>query len=802
MGGLLKQEQLNQEMIDLGRDRYLSKVNKAKSMGLETTIPSGQKLLSECSMKMSDELVRWMKKASTQPGRRHRALPYLAKLPTRVTGGIVCQVILDSISQQKTLVSTAMSVARYLEDEIKFRDLKENQPAMWKHIERVLDRFTSYTNKQKFIKKTAKKNDIFLPTWSKPDQLKVGIVCVELFKTSTGIIDIVTRKPAKRKATTMVVPTDDLIEWIKKANTHSEFNSPVFLPMVNVPIDWCNPYVGGYDSKELHRRPLIKAKSNSYYKEIFNAPMERVYKATNAIQRTPFRINQDVYKVMDYYWKKGLSMGGLPSMEDEPLPTKPIDIETNTDARKLWRRKAAATKFENERQTSKRLQLSKVLWLSHKFKNEKIYFPQFACFRGRLYPTPSFLNVQGTQWAKSLLEFGTSKPIETEEGTAWLAIHTANCWGMSKESFEDRINWVWNNQDIIESIAKDPRGFTKWNEADEPWPFLSACIEWKKFKDHGMGYESYLPVSQDATTQGLQLFSLLLRDPVAAASTNCVNNEKPRDVYGDVAKAVIKRLENSDHPYAPLWLQFGITRKACKKPVMTLAYGSTFYSCKNYTYEWFYDVLKNEKKNINPFGDETYKPCNWLAEHVWASISEVVKSARQGMDWLQECSRVCLEHGTTMRWVCPNGFVVKMDYENTPARTIKTAIGKVIRQHSLRFSNGTMNARKNKNGVSPNLIHSLDGVGGLLGSTVLLGLENGIDSFATCHDSFSTHAELSPTLATCIRQATVDIFKEDLLENFRQQLHAQLPPGILIEPPPEYGDFQIESVMDSDYYFS
>ena len=161
MGGLLKQEQLNQEMIDLGRDRYLSKINKAKSMGLETTIPSGQKLLSECSMKMADELVRWMKKASTQPGRRHRALPYLAKLPTRVTGGIVCQVILDSISQQKTLVSTAMSVARYLEDEIKFRDLKENQPRLLAVDNAV------YVPVNKVVKVMITANDV-LHAWALP----------------------------------------------------------------------------------------------------------------------------------------------------------------------------------------------------------------------------------------------------------------------------------------------------------------------------------------------------------------------------------------------------------------------------------------------------------------------------------------------------------------------------------------------------------------------------------------------------------------------------------------------------------
>jgi len=789
-------------MIKLGQDRYWSKVNRAKASGMLTTIPSGQKLLSESSIQMADALVRWMNEASGKPGKRHRALPYLAKLPTRVTGGIVCRVILDSISQHKTLVSTSMAVARYLEDEIKFRELKENEPAMWKHIKRVLDRFTSYFNKQKFIKRTATSNNIVLSSWNKSDALKVGITCVELFKQSTGIIEIVTRKVSRGRAITMVLPTDDLIEWLNKSNNSSELLKPVFLPMVEAPSNWADPYLGGYNSKELHRRPLVKAISKNYHNEIEDAPMDNVYTAVNTIQQTPFRINKDVYKTMNYFWKKGLSVGNLPSMQDDPVPTKPVDIETNEEARKEWRRLAAKIRFENEKQNSKRLQLSKVLWMAHKFKDEKIYYPQFLDFRGRCYPTPYFLTPQGPDWSKSLLMFGNSCPIESENGTAWLSIHLANCFGLSKESFEDRISWVWDNQDMIMSIAKDPRGYTAWGEADDPWQFLAACIEWGKFKDYGMGYESYLPISQDATNQGLQLFSLLLRDPVAALATNCCNRDKPGDVYGEVANSVLEKLKNSSNPYAPIWLKFGVDRSACKRSCMTLCYGSTFFACKEYTHDWFYDKLKKDKQGVNPFGDETYRPCNFLSELIWDSIGEVVKSARQGMDWLRECASILVDNNTTVRWVCPNGFIVKMDYENTNSKIIKTAIGDVIRQHSLRFTTGSMNRRKTINGISANFIHSLDGIGGLLGTTTLLAKQHGIVDLSEVHDSYSTHAEKSALLSACIRQATVEIFSDDLLENFRQQLQSQLPEGIILPDPPQKGDFRIESVLDSDYYFS
>ena len=798
----MRQSDLDKQMIDMGRDRFWSKVRKARAQSLETTTVSGQRLLAESTSKMEQALLSWMDKAATQPGRKHKALPYLVKLPPKVTGGIVCKIILDSISQHKTLVSTSMSVARYLEDEIKFKELKDNEPSMWKHIERVLDKFTSYLNKQKFIKRTAKDNDIILSSWPKPDALKVGMVCVELFRVSTGIIDIVTRKGARGRPVTMVLPTDDLLDWIKQADLASEFLKPVFLPMIERPSDWADPFLGGYNSKELHRRPLVKATSNNYHYEMKYAPMNTVYKGVNALQRTPFRINPMVHETMKYLWQQGTSIGNLPCMGDEELPTKPIDIETNEEARKDWRRSAARVRFDNERQASKRLQLSKVLWMADKFKDETLYYPHFLDFRGRAYQTSSFLTPAGPEWARSLLMFGDSVPIESEDAVAWLAIHVANCQGMSKASFEERIDWTWNNQELIRDIAKDPLGCTAWGDADEPWQMLAACVEWDAFIEKGMGYESFLPIPQDATTQGLQIFALLLRDPIAALATNCVQRERPGDVYAEVADAVIEKLKKSTNSYAPTWLQFGITRATTKRSAMTLTYGSSYYACKQYTYDWFYETIKKKKGGVNPFGEETYRPCNFLSELIWESISDVVKSARQGMDWLQEVASIAVQHDTPIRWLTPNGFIVKMDYQQSKTKLIKTSIGEVIRAHTLRFPSGGMNKRKNVNGIAPNVIHSWDGMGGLLGRTLQHSLSKGINHYSMVHDSYGTHAQNSPQLASALRTATVEMFSEDLLENFRSQILAQLPNGVYCPCPPEKGDLDIREVLDSDYYFS
>jgi DNA-directed RNA polymerase len=41
-----------------------------------------------------------------------------------------------------------------------------------------------------------------------------------------------------------------------------------------------------------------------------------------------------------------------------------------------------------------------------------------------------------------------------------------------------------------------------WTEADQPWLFLAACLEWKRYKEEGYGMISHLPISMDGSCNG------------------------------------------------------------------------------------------------------------------------------------------------------------------------------------------------------------------------------------------------------------------------------------------------------------
>ena len=108
------------------------------------------------------------------------------------------------------------------------------------------------------------------------------------------------------------------------------------------------------------------------------------------------------------------------------------------------------------------------LWVADKFKeDEAIYYVWTLDWRGRLYPIQPYLNPQGDDVAKSLLEFAEGKPLG-ERGAYWLKVHLANCYGVDKVSYDDRIAWVEEHHELILDSAKNPLdGQRFWTEADD-----------------------------------------------------------------------------------------------------------------------------------------------------------------------------------------------------------------------------------------------------------------------------------------------------------------------------------------------
>lgn len=356
----------------------------------------------------------------------------------------------------------------------------------------------------------------------------------------------------------------------------------------------------------------------------------------------------------------------------------------------------------------------------------------------------------------------------------------------------------------------------------------------------GYGFMSRLAVALDGSCSGIQHFSAMLRDRVGGKAVNLLPAETPEDIYQRVCDKVVGKLEGylgstianataslptptlkggeaeamaqataklaeakgewDDEVLALGLLSLEPNRKTTKRQVMTLPYGSTKFSCREYTNEWFKEQLKAGK--TNPFPDElSFKAVNLLSDLIWESIGEVVIAARAAMDWLQGCAKVVAAEQLPVYWTTPIGFRVMQQYKNTASKRVKTKLGDAIVKLSLREDKDTIDKRRMANAISPNFVHSMDATHLMM--SVAYATMNNIGSFAMIHDSFGTHAADTNKLAACLREAFVDLYTDlDVLEDFKEQIMRQVDEKeqTKIKAVPPKGDLDITTVRESDFF--
>ncbi|MER3119523.1 DNA-directed RNA polymerase, partial [Bacillus subtilis] len=240
-----------------------------------------------------------------------------------------------------------------------------------------------------------------------------------------------------------------------------------------------------------------------------------------------------------------------------------------------------------------------------------IWFPYNMDWRGRVYAVPMF-NPQGNDMQKGLLTLAVGKPIGAD-GFKWLKVHGANCAGVDKVTFEERIKWVEDNHDNIMAAAKAPMDSIEWwGKLDSPFCFLAFCFEYAGVMHHGLSYSCSLPIAFDGSCSGIQHFSAMLRDHIGGHAVNLTPSGKVQDIYRIVSDRIeeelkvllvngtdnemvthedkktgeiTERLKLGTRELARQWLTYGMSRKVTKRSVMTLAYGSKEYGFADQVYE-------------------------------------------------------------------------------------------------------------------------------------------------------------------------------------------------------------------------
>ena len=800
------QRKLEADMQSKGIEYYRAEIRKAQEQNNESTTLYGILAMKRSVDAVTQAIEDFLDDAFTgKAGRLSSAGHLLSLVEPEVAAYLSLKSAMDSVSKNQTLTKCAMAIAGMMEDQFKFTVFEREEPHWFRRIKEDVNKRTSnrYFRRYAIIHTMNKKALIDHEPWSKQEKMHLGCKLIDLIIQETGLFELTTHTFGRTKRVLYLAPTDKTLAWIESINAKGEVISPRYMPCVIRPRDWNAPYGGGYHTNHIRPLPMIKTVNRRYLEEMKYHDMPEEYNAINALQGTKWAVNTDVLQVMKTVWESGDSWGGLPQRDPIPLPPSPFpDKKKNqmNDAElsrfREWKHAASRVHQANARLNSKRLQLVRTIAMAERFTEyDEFFFVWQNDFRGRKYVVSSFLTPQGPDYAKALLRFSESVPL-TEDGIHWLAVHGANCFGQDKVSFEDRNSWVYENDAAIKACAEDPYNNNWWTKADDPWMFLAFCFEWNNAE---VGKPSHLPVSLDGSNNGLQHLSAIQRDLTGGASTNLIPHDVPADIYQNVADAVVEVLQGrqAHDKMARQWLEFGVSRKTTKRPVMVVPYGGRIYSTRQYIEDYMVDRI--EGGTDNPWGHDLFEPSHYLADIVWECISKVIVSARTVMDWLQEISSKVSAENLPVIWETPTKFLVHQMYPETRSRRITTHIDNSLVKPQVREQNfGKSDRRRAVNGASPNFIHSLDSAA--MTMTINRCVEAGITDFAMVHDSYGVHASNVPKLYKLTRLAFWYMYEHnEVLEQFRDFALEVLDD---VPEPPEKGMLDLSQVKYSKYFFA
>jgi len=802
-----EQARLENRMARLGVDKFRDNFEKQTQKERATDTNPYQTVFVSALTPLIKAIEEYRQQAGTgKAGRRQTAVKLMEGLDNETLAFITTQTVLDRIIKRPDLTPLALKLANYIEAEIVFITLDQQKGEVHKEILGILNHNKDHKFSPQYVlgnlrAQIRKKYEGAWLEWTLAEKTALGLKLIELLCQSTGLFEVGMRKASNKRTIYTLESTERFGRWMEQLRSSFEVFLPEYLPCVIPPKDWDGLQSGGYHA-DTFAYPInfVKTRSKQHKKALAAADLSAIYKAVNTLQRTPWTVNSSVLDVAFYLMDIGTGLAGLPFRVME-YPTVPHDIENNEDVRKTYSKERARIRKQNNKTRMQRLQAWKTIKIAQEFrKYDKIYFPYQLDFRGRIYSIPSYLTPQGTDLAKGLLQFGEGEAITDQKARDWLAIHGANCFGLDKVSFEERIKWVKDNEGRILEVAQEPLDALWWSGADSPFCFLAFCLEWaglREAEQRGEDFVSRLPIAMDGSCNGLQHYSAMLRDPVAGKAVNLMPSDTPQDIYGAVAERVneklhqaIKEPDENNPEYqnlAKIWLEFGIDRKITKRPVMVLPYGGTFQSCMDYVREAV------EERGLPLFEDmgKERKAIGYLAKLVWHSIGEVVISAKLAMTWLRKVAAAAMNREEAVAWQTPLGFPVVQYYTKMHTIQIETMLfGKRFQPRLEVPREGKPAPTRQVNGVAPNFVHSLDAC--VLMMTVNEAVEQGLTCFAMIHDSYATTAAKSEQLAQILRQQFIKLYEENNpLTQFEND-----------EEPPFVGGLDLSQIQTSKYFFA
>ncbi|CAM9775395.1 unnamed protein product, partial [Phaeothamnion confervicola] len=382
--------------------------------------------------------------------------------------------------------------------------------------------------------------------WPKSVKVKLGAMLLKLMMDTATLEDNggcafihqmvnVTNKnrlPAKSQKGRIQMKEAAYRLMVRQSGGMAQLMTMRYLPMLVEPRPWTRADRGAY--LQLKTNVMRHRGCQGQVDALRTADLDQqlfskfqVFEGLNALARTRWRLNTDVFDVAREAWRRGLEVGELPSQRDLPEPPPPppgspeealaavAEDDTLVLARRMHNKMLKRVRQHNRNLHSLRCDHKLKMELAEKFRDHAFYFPYNVDFRGRAYPVPPNLNHMGSDFSRGVLMFDEARPLG-ERGFYWLKIHCANLYGKGKMSFDERAAFVDEHfADVVDSAERPLDGGGWWKGGEKPWQCLAVCMELSQAAAAPGGpatYKSRLPVHQDGSCNGLQHYAALGRD--------------------------------------------------------------------------------------------------------------------------------------------------------------------------------------------------------------------------------------------------------------------------------------------------
>ena len=697
---------------------------------------------------------------------------YLLHIEPLALAAIACKLTFDKVFGPRLDSNAASNVCeaigKAVESECQMRHYEKCAPGLLESLKKNYWHASIGTHQKLVVIRTMMNRCNVKPwnTWDRNLKIKLGSWLLDCIMNSSHWF-MRSHIRFGRKTKVVILPTPEFLEIKDQVIATSELFSPEAWPMLIEPNDWSNEKAGGYLLNEVMRGHKMVRRGDGG-----RIQGEKPIEFLNKIQKVSYRINPFIVYVAKHLQERGISVGKFIPIVEIPLPPKPVDIASNKEARKSYRRAAAEVMNKNAHAFRRSCRTRMTMEAVKRFEfKERFYIPWSFDYRGRAYPIPAFLTPQDTDFGKACIRFANESVI-TGNACDWLSFQCATTYGLDKATMTERLEWTKNNIQLISRVATDPiDNIGDWESAEEPWQFLAACDEYYHCIIKQDKHTTGLCVATDATCSGLQILAGLAMDKRTAQLVNVLPADRPQDAYKVVAEAAL--------PYIPPQLHEVWDRKCVKRTVMTIPYNAKPFSNRTY----IRDAL--EEKDVTISNEDL----TITVQAVRMAMNQVVPGPMAVMKWIEtEVSKAIRSGRDVLEWTTPSGFIVIQRLNKRDKQTIKLQLlGRC--ELEVASEGDQVSLMRHKAATAPNLIHSLDA------SLLHLSATRFNAPIALIHDSVLCRATDMSILSDIVRGTYMELFaKQDYLTDFASQLGAESEPPII-------GDLEPESVIDSTYFF-